>query len=236
MGVLDLLPHCVSAVYFIYHQDVSDWNFGKISALRESALADEGGYRYYYMGYYIHSCVKMRYKGAYSPQYVLDPESYTWDLLDDDLRQRLNVRNYVSLSRDRRLGITASPESSWLQSKSMTTPNFRKELGLSLAQFGDDFDYAEGQKSDSNGGRQHCSLFDLKPPMPGVMTKEEVERDIDLDRWKIKFHSKTYTLDCLLGWDESDIRDRTSPRGSLAEFAACIGPDLVRSIVLSVGS
>ena len=186
---------------------------------------------------------------------ITDPESYTWDLLDDDLRQRLNVRNYVSLSRDRRLGITASPESSWLQSKSMTTPNFRKELGLSLAQFGDDFDYAEGQKSDSNGGRQHCSLFDLKPPMPGVMTKEEVERDIDLDRWKIKFHSKTYTLDvrqtfytelhdetdachiqCLLGWDESDIRDRTSPRGSLAEFAACIGPDLVRSIVLSVGS
>lgn len=46
VGVLDLLPQCVSAVYFLYHEDVGDWNFGKLSALRETALALEGGYRY----------------------------------------------------------------------------------------------------------------------------------------------------------------------------------------------
>ena len=33
-----------------YDEDVNDWNFGKLSALREIALALEGGYRYYYMG------------------------------------------------------------------------------------------------------------------------------------------------------------------------------------------
>ncbi len=29
---------------------MTDWNLGKISALRETALAKEGGYTYYYMG------------------------------------------------------------------------------------------------------------------------------------------------------------------------------------------
>lgn len=30
--------------------DVKDWDFGKMSALREIDLALQGGYRYYYMG------------------------------------------------------------------------------------------------------------------------------------------------------------------------------------------
>ena len=33
-----------------YHESVSDWNFGKLSALREVALAIEGSYDWYYMG------------------------------------------------------------------------------------------------------------------------------------------------------------------------------------------
>lgn len=34
--------------------------------------------RYYYMGYYIHTCPKMRYKGRLSPSYLLCPETYAW--------------------------------------------------------------------------------------------------------------------------------------------------------------
>ena len=33
-----------------YDPDYGHWDFGKISALREIALADEGAYEYYYMG------------------------------------------------------------------------------------------------------------------------------------------------------------------------------------------
>lgn len=54
IGVLDLLPHCVSGVYFIYHDDVHKHSFGKLGALREIALAKEEGYRYWYAGFYIH--------------------------------------------------------------------------------------------------------------------------------------------------------------------------------------
>jgi len=30
------------------------------------------------MGYYIHSCQKMKYKGEYSPSYLADPEDFSW--------------------------------------------------------------------------------------------------------------------------------------------------------------
>ncbi len=78
VGVLDLLPDGVSAVYFLYHESVHKHSPGKMGALREIALARELGYKWWYPGYYIHSCPKMRYKMDYSPQHVLDPETLTW--------------------------------------------------------------------------------------------------------------------------------------------------------------
>lgn len=39
--------------------------------------------KYYYMGFYIHSCPKMRYKGKLSASYLLCPETYNWFLLTD---------------------------------------------------------------------------------------------------------------------------------------------------------
>jgi arginine-tRNA-protein transferase len=33
-----------------YHEDLHQWNFGKVGALREISLASEAGYHYYYMG------------------------------------------------------------------------------------------------------------------------------------------------------------------------------------------
>lgn len=98
MAVLDLLPHCVSGVYFVYHSDFEQWSFGKISALREAALALEGGYQYYYMGYYIHSCPKMLYKNDYKPQMVLDLANLTWNPLDDQFRKLLDEHHYLSPS------------------------------------------------------------------------------------------------------------------------------------------
>jgi arginine-tRNA-protein transferase len=82
MGVLDLLPSGVSAVYFMYHSDFEKWSFGKLSALREACLARENGHEFYYMGYYIHSCGKMRYKNDFQPQYFLDLEDKNWVSLD----------------------------------------------------------------------------------------------------------------------------------------------------------
>lgn len=37
----------------------------------------------YYMGFYIHTCQKMRYKGKLQPSYLLCPEIYSWHLIND---------------------------------------------------------------------------------------------------------------------------------------------------------
>lgn len=78
VGFLDLLPHGVSSVYFIYHPDFASMSLGRVSACREACLAEEKSYRCYYMGFYIQTCQKMRYKGEYKPSFLLDPESYDW--------------------------------------------------------------------------------------------------------------------------------------------------------------
>ncbi|KAJ5899315.1 arginine-tRNA-protein transferase [Penicillium taxi] len=101
VAVLDLLPSGISSVYFFYDPDYDKWELGKLSALREIAFSHEHGYTYYYMGYYIHNCQKMRYKANFRPQYILDPETYTWDPLDGEFREKLDTRDYVSLSKDR---------------------------------------------------------------------------------------------------------------------------------------
>ncbi|EJD01439.1 uncharacterized protein FOMMEDRAFT_90177, partial [Fomitiporia mediterranea MF3/22] len=89
IGVLDILPSCISSVYLMYNNKWEKFSLGKVSALREAALAREmyecgaKDVKYLYMGYYIHSCQKMRYKGEYSPSFLLDPEEYSWYPLKD---------------------------------------------------------------------------------------------------------------------------------------------------------
>ncbi|KAG8435623.1 hypothetical protein GDO86_013534 [Hymenochirus boettgeri] len=83
VGVIDILPYCVSSVYLYYDPDYAFISPGVYSALREIAFTRElqgkaADLRYYYMGFYIHSCPKMRYKGQYKPSELLCPESYSW--------------------------------------------------------------------------------------------------------------------------------------------------------------
>ncbi|KAI0091932.1 arginine-tRNA-protein transferase [Irpex rosettiformis] len=89
MAVLDILPNCVSSVYFMYDSKWERFSLGKLSALREVSLAKEihkAGAKtmgWLYMGFYIYSCPKMRYKGEYSPSYLADPEDYSWHPLEE---------------------------------------------------------------------------------------------------------------------------------------------------------
>lgn len=219
MGVLDLLPHCVSGVYFLYHSDFEQWHFGKLSAIREAALALKGGYQYYYMGYYIHSCTKMRYKGDYSPQYVLDPESYEWNPLEGELRSLLDKRSYVSLSRHRRLKEALSKESD--ATEKITTSTDVDDLSdypLSAAD--------QGGAAVTKG----MSLFDLK--VPGLMTADEIEEELDLGTVPIQFgrqlaRAQVSSMDKFSSFS-ADF-SRTSFRGT-AVTCAIRGPSKVSSV------
>ncbi|KAJ1677809.1 Arginyl-tRNA--protein transferase 1 [Spiromyces aspiralis] len=88
MGVLDVLPRSVSAVYFVYDTDYKHLSLGHYSSLREIALTQYLGrfapdLKYYCMGYYIHTCPKMSYKGQYHPSELLDVVSQTWVPIED---------------------------------------------------------------------------------------------------------------------------------------------------------
>lgn len=191
MGVLDLLPHCVSGVYFVYHSDFERWSFGKLSALREATLALEGEYQYYYMGFYIHSCAKMRYKGEYRPQYVLDPESLEWDPLEGELRSLLDKKRYVSLARERRSRQTAKG------------PVVDADAAVSKDEDPVDESYSDflypTAKEASDAVSKGTSLFDLK--VPGVMSEQEIQQ-YSLGEQLISGRNQVFRAEVLL-----DLRD-----------------------------
>ncbi|EMD40631.1 hypothetical protein CERSUDRAFT_111211 [Gelatoporia subvermispora B] len=114
MAVLDILPNCVSSVYFMYEKTWERFSLGKLSALREAALVreiQEAGateMTALYMGYYIHTCQKMRYKGDYSPSFLLDPEEYNWHPLKS-CRAILDQYKYASFEHPERSQVDPIP-------------------------------------------------------------------------------------------------------------------------------
>jgi len=106
VGVLDVLPHCVSSVYLYYDPAFTFLSLGTLTSLLEVSLVRELARSYpsitnYYLGFYIHNCVKMRYKGRYSPSKLLCPEAYTWHPLDL-CRPLLDTSPYQRLDPDPR--------------------------------------------------------------------------------------------------------------------------------------
>ncbi|GFR11101.1 arginyl-tRNA--protein transferase 1 [Trichonephila clavata] len=104
VAVLDILPYCVSSVYFYYDPDYSFLSLGTYAALREIALTRElntkrSDLQYYYMGYYIHSCVKMRYKGQFVPSFLLCPETYIFKPIEK-CKPLLDISKYHRLEED----------------------------------------------------------------------------------------------------------------------------------------
>lgn len=240
MGVLDLLPHCVSGVYLLYHSDFEKWSFGKLSAMREAALAFEGGYQYYYMGYYIHSCAKMRYKGEYKPSYLLDPETYDWNPLDGELRQLLDAKSYVSLSRERRLNEGGSTHNDIDTNGSTVEVDTQQKDVIKYPHP----NAAEGGEAVEGG----MSLFDLK--VPGLMTVEEIEQKVPLEHQQIKIRGISHSVEAevshvpflksnrnnhiqhLVSWDTGDVRDPRSLKGIIGELVACLGPDVAKQVTV----
>ncbi|XP_047618669.1 arginyl-tRNA--protein transferase 1 isoform X7 [Phacochoerus africanus] len=104
VGVIDVLPHCVSSVYLYYDPDYSFLSLGVYSALREIAFTRHlhektSQLSYYYMGFYIHSCPKMKYKGQYRPSDLLCPETYVWVPIEQCLPSLENSK-YCRFNQD----------------------------------------------------------------------------------------------------------------------------------------
>ncbi|XP_032889696.1 arginyl-tRNA--protein transferase 1 isoform X5 [Amblyraja radiata] len=101
VGVIDILPRAVSSVYLYYDPDYAFLSLGVYSAVREIAFTTElqkivPDICCYYMGFYIHSCPKMKYKGQYYPSELLCPETYNWVPIEK-CRAKLDQSEYSRL-------------------------------------------------------------------------------------------------------------------------------------------
>ncbi|KDO27297.1 hypothetical protein SPRG_07547 [Saprolegnia parasitica CBS 223.65] len=88
VGVIDVLGANWSSVYFFYKPNYAHLQLGTYSALREIARCTRG---YYYMGYYIGSCVKMQYKARFTPSELLCPKTLTFVPLTPDVQARADA-------------------------------------------------------------------------------------------------------------------------------------------------
>ncbi|XP_015119083.1 arginyl-tRNA--protein transferase 1 isoform X2 [Diachasma alloeum] len=104
VGVIDILPYCVSSVYLFYDPEYSFLSLGTFSSLIEVRLVRElhalvPDLKYYYMGYYIHEIPKMRYKAKIKPSFLLCPETYTWHPIEK-CTPKLDKHKYSRLNED----------------------------------------------------------------------------------------------------------------------------------------
>jgi arginine-tRNA-protein transferase len=89
-------------VYLFWDPDYAFLSLGKYSAMQEISWVRENqahcpSLQYYYLGYYIHSCNKMRYKAAYRPSELLCPLRFKW-VSFEVASPRLDNKSYVILS------------------------------------------------------------------------------------------------------------------------------------------
>ncbi|GLV46733.1 Arginyltransferase 1 [Carabus blaptoides fortunei] len=104
VGVIDILPKCISSVYFFYDPDYRYLTLGTYGSLRELYFVREiqrqvPAIKYYYMGFYIHSCPKMRYKANLHASYLLCPETYVWFPIEQCI-PKLDKGKYCRFNED----------------------------------------------------------------------------------------------------------------------------------------
>eukprot|EP00172_Hildenbrandia_rubra_P000585 Plantae.Rhodophyta-Hildenbrandia_rubra.ctg1313.p1 GENE.Plantae.Rhodophyta-Hildenbrandia_rubra.ctg1313~~Plantae.Rhodophyta-Hildenbrandia_rubra.ctg1313.p1 ORF type:complete len:581 (+),score=53.37 Plantae.Rhodophyta-Hildenbrandia_rubra.ctg1313:434-2176(+) len=85
VGVVDIVPGCLSSVYFFYDPDLKDLTLGVVSVFKEIDWIRNVGVKtlnldlkWYYMGYAIYGCQKMEYKFRFRPSFVLDDKTWSW--------------------------------------------------------------------------------------------------------------------------------------------------------------
>lgn len=73
VGVIDIVSSGISSVYCFYDNDMKELELGKLCTMKEIEFTIEQGLEYYYLGYYISNCQKMKYKSDYRPCELLCP-------------------------------------------------------------------------------------------------------------------------------------------------------------------
>jgi arginyl-tRNA---protein transferase len=87
VGVIDVLPKALSSKYLFWDPDYASLSLGKLASIQEIAWIKEAhascpSLKYYYLGYYLHTCHRMRYKAEFGPSDLLCPVKQCWVPID----------------------------------------------------------------------------------------------------------------------------------------------------------
>lgn len=74
VGILDVCPDVLSSVYFYFEPELAVRSLGVYSGICEIEEAWRRGLQYWYVGFHIADCDKMRYKARYAPHELLTRE------------------------------------------------------------------------------------------------------------------------------------------------------------------
>lgn len=120
------------------------------------------------VGYYLRTCPKLLYKGDYGPSCLLDPETYEWNPLDQDLKKLLDGGEYVCPSARAREQLGEQ------QVTSEANKDTAEDLDVVNLQGGELAEEEEEEYDD-----------DFVSGMPGTLTDQELEA-FDFGSVKIK--------------------------------------------------
>lgn len=215
IGVVDLLPDSVSSVYFLYHESIHKFAPGKLGALREIALAKELGYKWWYPGFYIHGCPKMRYKIDYMPQSILDPETLVWEPLDSRVLGILDKPYYMGISAALQAGL--SSEEHDVDVPMAGAPSSNEQSMDSAADTPSMSDEDEDEDTD---------LFSKK--MPGIPSLQAM-MEVNLDNIPLRIPGipRLHRTSDLVVWDTVQLDSGPSIKLVVAELVAALGVDLL---------
>ncbi|ODM87214.1 Arginyl-tRNA--protein transferase 1 [Orchesella cincta] len=115
VGVIDILPSCVSSVYFFYDPEYSFLSPGTLGALHEISFVNnlttqDPTLQHYYLGYYIHKCDKMKYKRKFRPCELLCPVSNAFLRFDERVLSLLDSMNGGCAQLDQHMSIKTNTQ------------------------------------------------------------------------------------------------------------------------------
>lgn len=87
--------------------------------------------------------------------------------------------------------------------------------------------------SDSPKDPYEAPLFACN--MPGIMTKAQLEHDVDLDKLIITVRGQYARTSDLVSWAQSSLDDPGSIKCIIAELVAAIGPRLMNNVCVRLG-
>lgn len=95
VGVVDILPLCLSSVYLFYNPHLPRLELGKLTALYEIQWVQQVSkfaprLSYWYAGLYVHKCPKMLYKRQFEPSELLCPISRKWTYITKAVLDKLD--------------------------------------------------------------------------------------------------------------------------------------------------